>query len=227
MARARRVRREPARGVRLRGAEQRRVRAHHAGARARRLGRALVRVGAGRARDVSRSTRSAARSRSGTTCRRWRRARSSAASGSPSPTTARTRRGMITMAREQADGSWMLNGAKMWITNGSHGARSRSSGRRRTATRATSRSAASSCRPTRTGFKAKDQKGKLSLRASRHERARVPGRAPAGRRDPARSRAGSRARSCASRRRATASRGARSARRWRASRRRSRTRRTA
>ena len=27
--------------------------------------------------------------------------------------------GMITRAREQADGSWILNGAKMWITNGS------------------------------------------------------------------------------------------------------------
>lgn len=27
--------------------------------------------------------------------------------------------GMITMAREQQDGSWILNGAKMWITNGS------------------------------------------------------------------------------------------------------------
>src|SRR5918998_2291612 len=27
--------------------------------------------------------------------------------------------GMITMAREQADGSWVINGAKMWITNGS------------------------------------------------------------------------------------------------------------
>src|SRR6476469_9933370 len=27
--------------------------------------------------------------------------------------------GMITTAREQADGSWILNGAKMWITNGS------------------------------------------------------------------------------------------------------------
>src|SRR5690606_31177095 len=27
--------------------------------------------------------------------------------------------GMITMAHEQADGSWVLNGAKMWITNGS------------------------------------------------------------------------------------------------------------
>src|SRR5512133_3600344 len=27
--------------------------------------------------------------------------------------------GMITMAREQSDGSWVLNGSKMWITNGS------------------------------------------------------------------------------------------------------------
>src|ERR671933_603932 len=27
--------------------------------------------------------------------------------------------GMITMAYEQADGSWVINGAKMWITNGS------------------------------------------------------------------------------------------------------------
>jgi len=27
--------------------------------------------------------------------------------------------GMITRAREQKDGSWILNGGKMWITNGS------------------------------------------------------------------------------------------------------------
>ncbi|MDP9144820.1 MAG: acyl-CoA dehydrogenase family protein, partial [Actinomycetota bacterium] len=27
--------------------------------------------------------------------------------------------GMITMAREQSDGSWVISGAKMWITNGS------------------------------------------------------------------------------------------------------------
>jgi glutaryl-CoA dehydrogenase len=27
--------------------------------------------------------------------------------------------GMITMAREQKDGTWLLNGGKMWITNGS------------------------------------------------------------------------------------------------------------
>src|SRR4029078_9605874 len=29
--------------------------------------------------------------------------------------------GMITMAREQKDGTWVLNGAKMWITNRSTG----------------------------------------------------------------------------------------------------------
>ena len=73
--------------------------------------------------------------------------------------------GMITRAREQADGSWILNGAKMWITNGS------------TAqvaivwAKTGEDKAASSIRgfivPTNTpGFTARDQKGKLSLRAS-------------------------------------------------------------
>lgn len=73
--------------------------------------------------------------------------------------------GMITTAREQSDGSWILNGAKMWITNGS------------TAqvaivwAKTGEDKAASSIRgfivPTNTpGFSARDQKGKLSLRAS-------------------------------------------------------------
>ena len=73
--------------------------------------------------------------------------------------------GMITMAREQADGSWILNGAKMWITNGS------------TAqvaivwAKTNDDKDPSSIRgfivPTNTpGFTARDQKGKLSLRAS-------------------------------------------------------------
>jgi glutaryl-CoA dehydrogenase len=73
--------------------------------------------------------------------------------------------GMITMAREQSDGTWLLNGAKMWITNGS------------TAqiavvwAKTNGDSSDSSIRgfvvPTDAkGFKAKDQKGKLSLRAS-------------------------------------------------------------
>jgi glutaryl-CoA dehydrogenase len=73
--------------------------------------------------------------------------------------------GMITMAREQPDGSWMLDGSKMWITNGS------------TANIAVvwaktngdpaDRSIRGFIVPTDSpGFKAKDQKGKLSLRAS-------------------------------------------------------------
>jgi glutaryl-CoA dehydrogenase len=72
--------------------------------------------------------------------------------------------GMITVAKETSDG-WVLNGAKMWITNGS------------TAQVAVvwaktgKLDDASSIRgfivPTDTkGFSAKDQKGKLSLRAS-------------------------------------------------------------
>jgi glutaryl-CoA dehydrogenase len=73
--------------------------------------------------------------------------------------------GMITMAKEQQDGTWLLNGAKMWITNGS------------TANIAvvwaktngdpSDKSIRGFVVPTDSkGFKAKDQKGKLSLRAS-------------------------------------------------------------
>jgi glutaryl-CoA dehydrogenase len=73
--------------------------------------------------------------------------------------------GMITTAREQADGSWILNGAKMWITNGS------------TAQVAIVWAKAGDLKdegsirgfvvPTDApGFRARDQKGKLSLRAS-------------------------------------------------------------
>ncbi|MEO7964587.1 MAG: acyl-CoA dehydrogenase family protein [Gemmatimonadaceae bacterium] len=73
--------------------------------------------------------------------------------------------GMVTMAMEQSDGSWILNGGKMWITNGSQAHISvvwaKTNGDKE----------ASSIRgfvvPTDSkGFKAKDQKGKLSLRAS-------------------------------------------------------------
>lgn len=73
--------------------------------------------------------------------------------------------GMITMAKEQADGAWVLNGAKMWITNGS------------TANIAvvwaktngdpSDKSIRGFIVPAGTpGFTSKDQKGKLSLRAS-------------------------------------------------------------
>jgi glutaryl-CoA dehydrogenase len=73
--------------------------------------------------------------------------------------------GMITMATERKDGTWLLNGGKMWITNGStagiavvwaktNGDKSDKSIRGFVVPAATK------------GFKAKDQKGKLSLRAS-------------------------------------------------------------
>jgi len=73
--------------------------------------------------------------------------------------------GMITMAREQADGSWVLNGSKMWITNGSTAhiavVWAKTNGD------ASDRSIRGFIVPTDSaGFKAKDQKGKLSLRAS-------------------------------------------------------------
>lgn len=74
--------------------------------------------------------------------------------------------GMITRARKEKDGSWILNGAKMWITNGS------------TAHVAVvwaktedgdddGKSVRGFLVPTDSqGFSSKDQKGKLSLRAS-------------------------------------------------------------
>jgi glutaryl-CoA dehydrogenase len=73
--------------------------------------------------------------------------------------------GMLTMAREQADGSWVLNGSKMWITNGSTAniavVWAKTNGD------ASDRSIRGFIVPTDSaGFKAKDQKGKLSLRAS-------------------------------------------------------------
>ena len=73
--------------------------------------------------------------------------------------------GMITMAKEQADGSWVLNGAKMWITNGSQAkvaiVWAKTNGDK------SDKSIRGFIVPTDTpGFTAKDQKGKLSLRAS-------------------------------------------------------------
>ncbi|HET9799389.1 MAG TPA: acyl-CoA dehydrogenase family protein [Gemmatimonadaceae bacterium] len=73
--------------------------------------------------------------------------------------------GMITMAREQADGSWILDGSKMWITNGSTAqiavVWAKTNGDQ------SDRSIRGFIVPTDTpGFRAKDQKGKLSLRAS-------------------------------------------------------------
>src|SRR3954463_11032735 len=73
--------------------------------------------------------------------------------------------GMITMAREQKDGTWLLNGAKMWITNGSTAkiavVWAKTNGD------PSDKSIRGFIVPTDSkGFTAKDQKGKLSLRAS-------------------------------------------------------------
>ncbi|MEO8563148.1 MAG: acyl-CoA dehydrogenase family protein [bacterium] len=73
--------------------------------------------------------------------------------------------GMITMAHEQSDGSWMLNGSKMWITNGSTAhiavVWAKTNGD------PSDKSIRGFVVPTDSpGFRAKDQKGKLSLRAS-------------------------------------------------------------
>jgi glutaryl-CoA dehydrogenase len=73
--------------------------------------------------------------------------------------------GMITMAKEQKDGTWVLNGSKMWITNGSTAqiavVWAKTNGDKSDA------SIRGFVVPTDSkGFKSKDQKGKLSLRAS-------------------------------------------------------------
>jgi glutaryl-CoA dehydrogenase len=71
--------------------------------------------------------------------------------------------GMITTAKARPDGSYVLNGAKMWITNGStaHVAIVWAK------TGADDKSICGFIVPTDSpGFSAKDQKGKLSLRAS-------------------------------------------------------------
>src|SRR5687767_370295 len=73
--------------------------------------------------------------------------------------------GMITRAREQGDGSWILNGAKMWITNGSTAQVAIVWAK--TGDDKSDRSIRGFIVPTDSpGFSAKDQKGKLSLRPS-------------------------------------------------------------
>ena len=72
--------------------------------------------------------------------------------------------GMITTARETADG-WLLNGTKMWITNGSQATVAVVWAK--TGALDDAQSIRGFIVPTNTGgFTARDQKGKLSLRAS-------------------------------------------------------------
>src|SRR5438132_795100 len=72
--------------------------------------------------------------------------------------------GMITVAKETKDG-WVLNGAKMWITNGSTAQAAIVWAK--TGAPSDAESIRGFIVPTDTkGFSAKDQKGKLSLRAS-------------------------------------------------------------
>jgi glutaryl-CoA dehydrogenase len=74
--------------------------------------------------------------------------------------------GMITRARKQKDGSWVLNGAKMWITNGST-AQVAVVWAKTEDNDPDGKSIRGFVVPTDAkGFSAKDQKGKLSLRAS-------------------------------------------------------------
>jgi len=73
--------------------------------------------------------------------------------------------GMITRAKAQPDGSWVLNGAKMWITNGSNA--DIAIVWAKTGDSDDPNSIRGFIVPTKSrGFTAKDQKGKLSLRAS-------------------------------------------------------------
>ena len=73
--------------------------------------------------------------------------------------------GMITRARQQADGSWIINGAKMWITNGSTAQVAMIWAK--TGDDSSDTSIRGFIVPTNTkGFSAKNQKGKLSLRSS-------------------------------------------------------------
>ena len=73
--------------------------------------------------------------------------------------------GMITRAREQKDGNWVIDGAKMWITNGSTAQVAIIWAK--TGDDKSDKSIRGFVVPTDApGFTAKDQKGKLSLRAS-------------------------------------------------------------
>ena len=83
--------------------------------------------------------------------------------------------GMITMAREQKDGTWLLNGAKMWITNGSTAqiavvwAKTNGDSERHVDPRVRRADR-------QQGFQGEGPEGQALAARERHERARVSGR---------------------------------------------------
>ena len=147
--------------LRLRRHEQRRLRARDAGARARRLGPALLRVGAGRARDVPDPQLRLARRRRSAGCPSWRRARAIGCFGLTEPDFGSNVGGMRTRAVRRGDG-WVLNGTKRWITNGTLADVA--------VVWATTDDGVRGflVETDRRGFEARDIKGKFSLRALGH-----------------------------------------------------------
>ena len=155
----------------------------------------LVRLGAGRAGHVP-DLRLRLRGAEGALAAAAGRGQEIGCFGLTEPDFGSNPGGMITTARETKDG-WVLNGTKMWITNGSQATVVDHLGQDRRHRRSRSPSAASSSRPTPRATRRKDQKGKLSLRASDTSEIHLAGRAAARRTRSCPSRAGSRARSCA------------------------------
>ena len=123
-------------------------------------GAPLVRVGAGLAGHVPDLEVRLARSRSRSGCPGWPPGEAIGCFGLTEPDFGSDPAGMRTRASSDG-GDWVLNGTKMWITNGSHRRRGRGLGPDRGR-----RSAASWCRPARPGFSAPEIQQKLSLRAS-------------------------------------------------------------
>ena len=161
--------------VRLRRAQQRRLRAHHAGARAWRLRRS-DRSRRCRARwRCTPSTPSGATSRSVASCPAMAAGEIIGCFGLTEPDFGSNPAGMITTAREKPGRQLRAERLQDVDHQRIDGAQSPSSGPRPGAT--SNRFGASSCRPIRKGFSAKDQKGKLSLRASDTSELVIAGRA--------------------------------------------------
>ena len=115
--RARHLRRDP-QGLRLRGPVERRVRADHAGARARGLGTPLLRLGAERARHVSHPPLRLGRAEGPVAARPSSSGAAIGCFGLTEPDHGSDPGGMATRAVRQGD-DYVLNGTKLWITNGS------------------------------------------------------------------------------------------------------------